>query len=74
MKTYEYIEESKRPVAIFNYETQESLGDFESITAAARNMFNNPQKSQLLYNILANRCKSVKCDKLGIRITVKYKS
>ena len=74
MKEYEYIEENKRPVAIFNYKTQEPLGDFESITAAARTVFSNPQKAYLLYNILGGRSKSVKYDKLGIRITVKYKS
>lgn len=74
MKEYEYIEENKRPVAIFNYKTQEPLGDFESITAAARAVFSNPQKAYLLYNILGGRSKSVKYDKLGIRITVKYKS
>ncbi|TXG81382.1 MAG: hypothetical protein E6R13_06325 [Spirochaetes bacterium] len=74
MKTYEYIEESKRPVAIFNYKTQEPLGEYESVTAAAKAMFNNPQKSVLLYNILANRCKSVKCEKFNTRISVKYLS
>lgn len=74
MKTYEYIEESKRPVEISDYKTQEILGSYDSIIAAARAMFNNPQKSVLLYNILANRCKSVKCEKFNTRISVKYLS
>lgn len=74
MKEYEYIDEVKRPVAVFNYKTGEPINEYESITAAAKNLFNNPQKTKGLSNILGNRSKSVACDKLGIRITVKYKS
>jgi len=74
MKTYEYIDEVKRPVLVFNYKTGEQVGEYESITAAAKKLLNNPQKTRGLAMILAKKAKSVACDKLGIRITVKYKS